>query len=138
LNGMVYLVVGSASALLVGCGGLAIGSVAAGKAVYNERCIMCHGPSGRGDGDFADELIKMPADLTVLAMENGGDFPRLRVTQAIDGYARGGHFSGAMPEFGPLLVESEMLESGEGEVTPAPRQLVAVVDYLETLQVHDE
>jgi hypothetical protein len=58
--------------------------------------------------------------------------------QAIDGYARGGHFSGAMPEFGPLLAEGQLLESGEGEVTPAPKQLVAVVDYLETLQVRGE
>lgn len=122
------------ASVLAACSGLAPGSGAEGRAVYLERCVMCHGPGGKGDGDFADELIILPTDLTVLAQENGGTFPRLRVTEAIDGYARGSHFSGAMPEFGPLLAEGQILESGDGVVTPAPKLLVAVVDYLESIQ----
>ena len=128
------LVAGLAATVLAGCGGLGVGSVAEGRAVYHERCVMCHGPGGKGDGDFAKELIKMPTDLTILARENGGEFPRLWAIETIDGHARGRHFSGAMPEFGPLLTEGQMLESGAGQVTPAPAQLVAVVDYLESIQ----
>ena len=119
---------------LAGCIDLGLQRGPDGRAIYDERCAMCHGPGGKGDGDFAGQLIKMPPDLTVLAAENGGAFPRLRVSEAIDGYARGSHFSGAMPEFGPLLAEGELLESGEGVVTPAPPALVAVVDYLESIQ----
>lgn len=115
---------------LAGCGS----APDQGRAVYDERCAICHGPGGKGDGRFAAQLIRMPPDLTIMARENGGTFPRARVTQSIDGYARGDHFSGAMPEFGPLLAGGDMLESGDGEISPPPQLLVAVVDYLESLQ----
>ena len=96
-----------------------------GQAIYNENCAMCHGPGGKGDGDFAGKLLKLPQDLTVLTVENGGTYPRLRVTEAIAGKGRGDHFSGAMPEF------SEMMGTG----AMADARLEAVVDYLESLQV---
>lgn len=96
----------------------------AGRAVYDKNCVMCHGAEGRGDGDFSGKLLKLPPDLTVLERENGGEFPRLRVREAIVGNGRGDHFSGAMPEF------SEM--AGNGAV--ASFQLEAVMDYLEAIQ----
>lgn len=117
-------------ALGIGCG-LALAVLAAcaqnasaGRMVYDSHCVMCHGLSGKGDGDFADKLLKLPPDLTVLTRDNGGEFPRLRVSEAIVGNGRGDHFSGAMPEF------SEVAGSG----TIADAKLGALLTYLESIQ----
>ena len=85
---------------------------------------------------MAEELFTRPTDLTRLSLDNEGEFPRVRVLSHIDGYLRGENSSGAMPEFGLLLVgENVLLETGEGVVTPTPKPLLAVVNYLERLQV---
>ena len=39
-------------------------SVAAGKAIYEEKCVPCHGESGQGDGPIGLTLNPRPADLT--------------------------------------------------------------------------
>ena len=38
-----------------------------GKKVYQELCIHCHGPNGKGDGKIGKELVMRPADLSKLA-----------------------------------------------------------------------
>jgi mono/diheme cytochrome c family protein len=38
--------------------------LAKGKAVYEERCILCHGPKGDGKGQGAIALNPKPADYT--------------------------------------------------------------------------
>lgn len=109
-----------------------------GKQLYSENCAVCHGASGMGDGEFADKLFKPPADLTRLSARNGGVFPRDYVISTMDGYARGDHFSGAMPEFGVKLAgKTVLLESNDGAVTPTPGPLLAISDYLESIQVKD-
>ncbi len=106
-----------------------------GKRLFAENCAACHGEKGQGDGPFAENLFMPPSDLTVLSENNGGTFPRNYVISTMDGYARGEHFSGAMPEFGvKLLGEDVILETGEGVVTPTPQPLVALANYLESLQ----
>lgn len=106
--------------LLVACSQ----STMVGRSVYDKHCVMCNGDSGRGDGDFTDKLLILPPDLTTLTRENGGEFPRLRVSEAIVGSGRGEHFSGAMPEF------SEVAGSG----TIADAKLEALLTYLESIQ----
>jgi putative copper export protein/mono/diheme cytochrome c family protein len=39
-------------------------SVAAGRALFAEHCVSCHGERGRGDGPAAKDLRPLPADLT--------------------------------------------------------------------------
>lgn len=99
-------------------------NVATGRNVYDKHCVTCHGAEGRGDGDFSDKLLKLPPDLTVLARENGGEFPRLRVTESIVGTGRGDHFSGAMPAFADV--------AGSGKL--ADYRLEALLNYLEAIQ----
>ncbi|WP_299351351.1 cytochrome c [uncultured Shimia sp.] len=100
-------------------------NAAMGQSVYDKHCSMCHGPTGQGDGDFVDKLLILPPDLTTLSRVNGGDFPRLRVSEAIIGSGRGEHFSGAMPEF------SEVAGTG----TLADYRLEALLTYLESIQI---
>jgi len=40
-------------------------AIAAGAATYAQRCAICHGASGRGDGPAAFTLNPRPVDLTV-------------------------------------------------------------------------
>ena len=39
-------------------------SVAAGKGIFDEKCVPCHGESGKGDGPVGLTLNPRPADLT--------------------------------------------------------------------------
>ena len=38
--------------------------LANGKKVYADKCLKCHGATGKGDGPKADTLEKKPADYT--------------------------------------------------------------------------
>lgn len=106
-----------------------------GKRLYAENCAACHGPSGQGDGTLAKDLFMPPSDLTALSANNDGIFPRNYVVSTMDGYARGEHFSGAMPEFGVKLAGKDVImETGDGVVTPTPAALVALADYIEGFQ----
>lgn len=130
------LVLGSAA--LLGACSMIEWPMVSGKAVYDENCVMCHGTDGKGDGPLADDLFTAPTDLTRLSVNNAGVFPRVAVLSHIDGYVRGDNSSDAMPEFGPLLVgDNVLLETGEGVVTPTPKPLLAVANYLERLQLSE-
>ena len=101
---------------------------------FAENCAACHGTSGRGDGPLAIDLPKAPADLTRLSAGNGGIFPTTRVMAQIWGYA-GAKGQGVMPAFSSLM-EGETLpyDGGDGILTPTPLRLVALAEYLKTLQ----
>jgi mono/diheme cytochrome c family protein len=46
-------------------------SVAGGKALYAKHCSQCHGESGKGDGEMADEYTPKPANLTDAEWKHG-------------------------------------------------------------------
>ena len=101
---------------------------------FADYCAACHGAQGRGDGPAAVGLAKKPADLTRLAARNGGVFPTTRVMSQIWGYA-GGKGRGVMPEFAPLMQGALIpYDGGDGIATPTPERLVALAEYLKTLQ----
>ncbi|MGB3178746.1 MAG: cytochrome c [Albidovulum sp.] len=124
--------------------GVALGALAgcmperqvSGRALYADYCAGCHGPSGQGDGLDAAGLGKAPADLTGISQRNGGSYPMVAVMSAIDGYTRRGDLSSAMPELGVALQEGPlvMIDTGDGTATPTPANLVALANYLKTLQ----
>jgi len=108
----------------------------AGRALFDQYCVSCHGADGRGDGPAAAGLAKRPADLTGISARNGGTFPMMRVMSVIDGYTRRGDHSSIMPELGVALQEGPlvMLDTGDGVATPTPGNLVALAEYLRGIQ----
>ena len=77
-------------------------AVDAGRAIYRERCVACHGDRGRGDGPAGVTLEPKPADLV------------LHVPQHTDGelyYMISVGFPGsAMPEWRSVLSEMQRWE----------------------------
>lgn len=105
-----------------------------GRAAFLDACAACHGADATGAGPLAAGLSPPPADLTRIARRNGGAFPRDRVMSAIDGYTRGAHAS-AMPAFGDGdLGPTVIVENPDGTGTPVPATLLALADYLESIQ----
>lgn len=106
-----------------------------GKAIYMEYCAGCHGATGQGNGPMADDLNRAPSDLTQLAANNDGVFPRVEVMSAIDGYSRTDQGENPMPEFGGEMHSRLLLvDTGDGVMTPTPERLAALTDYLESIQ----
>ena len=69
-----------------------------GKRSYEDRCAVCHGLGGLGDGPMAGNLSPTPSNLTVLAKNNGGEYPFARVYEVIDGRTTSpGHGTRQMP-----------------------------------------
>jgi mono/diheme cytochrome c family protein len=117
-----------------------------GSDEYRTSCLSCHGVGGRGDGPLAEYLTVKPSDLTVLAKNNGGQYPKLKagqypflhVYQVIDGRAEvGPHGERAMPvwgnryladqpsSFGPFLGEYEAVVRG---------RILELVYYIQSIQ----
>ncbi|MBU2993889.1 c-type cytochrome [Octadecabacter sp. 1_MG-2023] len=110
-------------------------SVEAGELLFQNNCAACHGGDAKGMGEFGEQLFNMPSDLTVLAADNGGVFPRDYVLGVIDGFHRADEFSAAMPEFGAEgMGPTVLVEDENGEVTPIPARLLALGTYLESIQ----
>jgi len=128
------------SCLLAGCAGVT--STDVGKEEFDSKCVICHGVSGKGDGPQALTLTKKPADLTVLAKNNGGVFPASRVHEIIDGRLEvAAHGPRAMPVWGDeFLVQETDRPQDVSEETFLKREarvngrIKALVDYLARLQ----
>ena len=77
-------------------------AIAAGRAIYGERCVTCHGERGRGDGPVGISLDPRPADLV------------LHVPQHPDGelyyFISVGIPKSVMPSWRAVLSESERWE----------------------------
>ena len=48
-------------------------SIAAGKQVYVQQCLSCHGETGKGDGPAAKDLDKKPGDLSSTKVQEQSD-----------------------------------------------------------------
>ncbi len=105
-----------------------------GAFAFQQDCAACHGTDAMGAGSFGAELIEQPPDLTTISARNGGVFPRDEVMSVIDGFARGDHFSAAMPEFGAGDMGEIVLVEEAGIATPVPVRLLALAEYLESIQ----
>jgi mono/diheme cytochrome c family protein len=100
-----------------------------GPDLYRAHCAVCHGSDGKGDGPLAPALKTKPADLTVLAKNNGGKFPAERVGKFISGdEVPVSHGSREMPVWGPIFHQIEN-DRDFGNV-----RVQNLVKYLESVQ----
>ena len=107
-----------------------------GRTVFVSACASCHGTSGRGDGPLASALEPKPADLTKIAERRDGLWPMVEVMSTINGYYRQTLPHNQMPIFEDLP-EGELVpvDTGDGKIIPTPVTLIALTNYLETIQV---
>lgn len=104
-------------------------SAASGSQMYGAYCAACHGKNGKGDGPAAAALKVPPADLTTLAKNNNGKFPRNEVYDTISGErAIAAHGSKEMPVWGNLFHSIDSHES------ISMMRLKNLTDYIESLQ----
>jgi len=106
-----------------------------GKAIYMQRCAVCHGVKGDGKGLYAPLLTWPPADLTKLAKGNNGVFPADKVASFIDGRADvAAHGPRDMPIWGERFPEPEK-PGGKGLSKAAVKNPIdALMQYISTLQ----
>lgn len=84
---------------------------------------------------MAAQLETRPADLTKIAERRDGLWPMVEVMSIIDGYNRRTLPREQMPVFGELA-EGALVpyDAGDGKMTPTPVSIVALANYLETIQ----
>jgi mono/diheme cytochrome c family protein len=75
-------------------------SVALGDQVYKERCVLCHGPLGKGDGPGAAALNPKPRNHT------DGAYMNARTDEQLLEVIRTG--KGNMPAWGKILTEEQI------------------------------
>jgi hypothetical protein len=124
-------------ALILGIIACAPAPEVVGQKIYNDNCTSCHGKTARGNGPLASQLERPVPDLTTILERNGGTFPMADVMSTIDGYlrrVRGGDL--LMPEFGTDLQAGPLVnfDSGDGILTPTPSRLIAIAEYLRSIQ----
>jgi len=104
----------------------------AGRDIFEFYCATCHGRDGKGHGPVAAALQGKVPDLTGLARERGGAFPRRHVESYVtnDDRARPGlaHGTSEMPVWGPLF---RGLDPSD---TLVRIRIASVVGYIESIQ----
>jgi mono/diheme cytochrome c family protein len=94
-----------------------------GLALFQQDCAACHGAEGMGGSG---------PDLTGLG--RGDAFPTMRVMAQIDGLGRHGDPDAVMPEFGAAGLGDTVIVERDGLGMPVPADLLALTEYLRTLQ----
>jgi mono/diheme cytochrome c family protein len=127
-----------ASLLLASTGSVGAQDVSFGKAEFVERCAVCHGEEGSGDGLVGELFRQKPKNLQIIAKENGGVFPFDVVIASIDGRRDiAGHGDSNMPVWGDYLM-AESLESRninpKDAATVTHARILAISFYLESIQ----
>jgi len=116
------------------------GTITSGKLMFRQYCAQCHGMSATGDGPVAPALKKKPANLTVLAKNNGGVFPEDEVRDFINGTkTSASHGTREMPIWGNAFSRPSgtgMASMGSGTITQAQvdEKINTLVNYVKSIQ----
>ena len=106
-----------------------------GQQLFVDNCAVCHGVTGKGDGDMAG-VLKLPVpDLTILAQQNDGQFPMLKVIHVIDGRTGLRGHGNPMPVFADMFGAAKADSADPYGGTLAARgRVMSVALYLESIQ----
>jgi mono/diheme cytochrome c family protein len=106
--------------------------IAAGRQLYEDYCIACHGADGSG-GVIAPYLAPPPPDLRRIAARRGGVFPHAQVQDWIDGRDPiASHGTREMPVWGDSFREETELD--QLTETRVRGRIVLLADYLASIQ----
>jgi mono/diheme cytochrome c family protein len=110
------------------------GVIAGGDIEFQNYCAVCHGVDAQGTGPMAKYLKLEPANLTLLAKKNGGEFPFWQVYRVIDGReGREGHGTREMPIWGDRFL-AEPQGRGRYSKTETAGRILGLVFFLRHLQ----
>ena len=105
-----------------------------GKTTYTRYCSACHGRDGKGEGPVANWLTAKPTDLTQLAKNAGGEFPMIKVIQAIDGTSTvRAHGDSDMPVWGDRFRAD--VGTSLNRQAQVRGKILLIADYLRSIQV---
>jgi hypothetical protein len=120
-------------------------SLEEGEQEFMDRCAVCHGEEGAGDGILSDLLIHEPRNLQLLEAENENVFPYERVYNSIKGDVDvPAHGSSGMPIWGPYLMEEVLEDEGinpkdAGDIVRGRiLELVFYIASIQGLELDDE
>ena len=106
-----------------------------GMQLFEDNCAVCHGVTGKGDGDMAGVLNIPVPDLTLLAKQNDGQFPMLKVIHVIDGRTGLRGHGNPMPVFADMFGAAKADTADPyGGVVAARGRVMSVALYLESIQ----
>lgn len=128
-------VVGLGMVILAGCTEPSMPDRTDGAAFFDNYCTSCHGVGGQGNGPLATGLPADPTNLTLLSRANSGTFPAARALSYIYGDPETAHLARVMPEFGGAMANDLVPVEIDGILTPTPRALAGLLQYLESIQV---
>ena len=110
-----------------------------GERIYMERCAVCHGETGSGDGIVGELFAQKPSDLKLLSKNNGGTFPFLETYRAIDGRADiPAHGRSGLPVWGRYFMQEAIDNPAINEKNAryiTEGRILSLVFYLQTIQV---
>jgi len=105
-------------------------SPASGQEMFTSYCASCHGKDAKGDGPAARALKQAPADLTILAKQNGGKYPADKVTSILRGQSKlVAHGDQDMPVWGPVF-----WKISQGHEEQVQMRITNLNRYLESIQ----
>ena len=105
-------------------------SPASGKEMFMSYCASCHGKDAKGDGPAASALKQTPADLTMLAKQNGGKYPSDKVMSILRGQTKlMAHGDQDMPVWGPVF-----WRMSQGHEEQVRMRITNLNRYLESIQ----
>lgn len=103
--------------------------IESGQRLFNQKCAICHGMEGKGDGTLGLQLKNQPADLSQLSKLNAGTFPFWQIYGKIDGRENvGAHGPGDMPVWGT----DDQYVGTAGRL--AKGQILEIVFFLQSIQ----
>lgn len=114
-----------------------------GRSDFVALCADCHGADARGNGPLTRNLHKVPPDLTRLRQRAHGSFDEKAVYDWIIGLKMtNSHGTRDMPIWGDWLMDETLgsgtsLEAAHAAEKEIERRVLAIVKYLESLQVEN-
>ncbi len=106
-----------------------------GEDLFIAHCAKCHGVDAQGNGPAATAVKTQPPDLTKIADRRSGVWPMLEVMSILDGYLKTTNPREDMPVIAELSEGSKVeFDTGNGLVAEVPAKLIALTEYLESIQ----